>query len=183
MLKKYISHKLCHGRGAREQNCCWVALLWRKPDPLATCWAIKRVGGPDYHTLLWGFESYSGVWVLLWSMNSSFGGLNSYCECNPSLTAGLCSLRLLEASAALRKRYTAKINAQNMILQQTKIRKANGNVQHTKLGIKLGNINKGKGIIDCMDTVKNKKNNWKRNHLVRTSRKPFCPSEGGALLY
>ena len=61
------------------------------------------------------YESYSGVGVFLWSMNSSFGGLNSYCECNPSLTAGLCSLRLLEASAALRKRYTAKINAQNMI--------------------------------------------------------------------
>ena len=85
--------------------------------------------------------------------------MNSYCECNPSLTAGLCSLRLLEASAALRKRYTAKINAaQNMILQQTKIRKANGNVKHTKLGLELGNINEGKDIINCRDTVKNAEN-------------------------
>ena len=105
------------------------------------------------------YESYCGVRVLLWSLNSSFGGLISYCECNPSLTAGLCSLRLLEASAALRKRYTAKINAaQNMILQQTKIRKANGNVKHTKLGLELGNINEGKGIINCMETIENAEN-------------------------
>ena len=46
-----------------------------------------------------------------------------------------------------------------MILQQTKIRKANGNVKYTKLGLELGNINEGKDIINCMDPVKNAENN------------------------
>ena len=45
-----------------------------------------------------------------------------------------------------------------MILQQTKIRKANGNVKHTKLGLELGNINEGKGIINCMETIENAEN-------------------------
>ena len=163
VLKKYISHKLCHRR-------CWRAelLLGRLTleETRPTCYLLSNQEG--WRTRL----TYSAlrVWILLCGMSLTLGYESHSGAWTLALGVWTLALGVWTRTVSV----TRASQQDSAPYACSRLQQLSESVTPRKSTLK---------IWSPTDTIKNAENNWKRNHLARTSRKPFCPSEGGALLY